>query len=360
MKKRLRQSGAMLATATVVLSAAAWALNRDQDGPAPPGMALIPGGEFTMGTDAAWGLVNERPAHRVSVSGFWMDVHPVTTAEFAKFIEATGYITTAERPVDWEELKKQVPPGTPKPPDEMLQPGSLVFTPPSGSGPIPLNDMSQWWQWVLGANWRQPEGPGSSIDGREDHPVVQVSWEDANAYAQWAGKRLPTEAEWEFACRGGLDGKRYAWGDEFRAGGNIMANTWNGEFPVHNTAEDGYAGTSPVGTFPANGYMLYDMAGNVWNWCADVYRADEFAERALAGETCCDPIGPSADGPQRLVPGDPSPPDGPGQVRRVTKGGSFLCHPSYCESYRPAARRGTPPDTSTSHIGFRCVISSLP
>jgi sulfatase modifying factor 1 len=316
---------------------------------APPGMVLIPGGEFTMGTDDVNSFPNERPAHRVHIEGFWIDVHDVTNAEFAKFVEATGYLTTAEKKPDWEELEKQLPPGTPKPDDSVLVAGSLVFTPTSR--PVPLDDLSAWWRWVPGACWSHPEGPGSTIAGRENHPVVQVSWDDAVAYAKWAGKRLPTEAEWEFAARGGLEGKRYAWGDEFRPNAKYQANTWQGLFPVNNTADDGFVGTSPVGSFPPNGYGLYDMAGNVWQWCSDWYRVDAFTQLAteLAEKNVCsDNGGPS----ESWDPADPSTP------KRVVKGGSFLCSPSYCESYRPSARRGTPPDTGTSHTGFRCVISA--
>jgi formylglycine-generating enzyme len=318
---------------------------------APPGMIWIAGGEFTMGTSDPASFPNERPAHRVQVDGFWIDEHDVTNAEFAKFVEATSYVTTAEKKPDWEELKKELPPDTPKPDDSVLVAGSLVFTPTSR--PVPLDDLSAWWRWVPGACWRHPEGPDSSIAGREKHPVVQVSWYDAAAYAKWAGKRLPTEAEWEFAARGGLDGKRYTWGDEFRPGGKYMANTWQGLFPVSNTAEDGFVGTSPVGSFPPNGYGLYDMAGNVWQWCSDWYRVDAFTQIAtqLANKNVCRDSG----GP--LESWDPADPNAP---KRVVKGGSFLCNPSYCESYRPSARRGTPPDTGSSHTGFRCAMSANP
>jgi formylglycine-generating enzyme len=311
---------------------------------APPGMVWIPEGTFLMGTDDVSSFPNERPAHGVHVAGFWIDDHDVTNAEFAKFVEATGYVTTAERKPDWEELKKELPPDTPKPDDSKLVAGSLVFTPTAR--PVPLDDLSAWWHWIPGACWRHPEGPGSSIEGRANHPVVQVSWYDAVAYAKWAGKRLPTEAEWEFAARGGLEGKRYVWGDEFRPGGKYLANTWQGLFPVTNTAEDGFVGTSPVKSFPPNGYGLYDMAGNVWQWCSDWYRVDAFTELA-SKNVCRDPAGPN----ESWDPADPYTP------KRVVKGGSFLCNPSYCASYRPSARRGTPPDTGSSHTGFRCVIS---
>lgn len=319
----------------------------------PPGMTFIPGGAFRMGSDAPDAYANEKPAHQVEVAPFYIDTVPVTNAEFAKFVEATGYKTIAERPVDWEEMKKQVPPGTPKPADEVLQPGSLVFRPTAG--PVDLRDMSRWWYWTHGASWRHPEGPESNIEGRESHPVVHIAWDDAKAYADWAGKRLPTEAEWEFAARGGLDGKRYAWGDEERPGGRFMVNRWTGQFPYNNDKEDGFVGTSPVGSFPANGYGLSDMGGNVWNWCSDLYRADTFAERAGNAKACCDPRGPESVEGERAVPGDPSPPLVPGVVRHVMKGGSYLCHPDYCESYRPSARRGNDAQTSSNHVGFRCA-----
>lgn len=324
--------------------------------PTPPdGMAFIPGGEFTMGSDARWAFPNERPAHRVTVTGFFIDTRAVTNADFTRFVDATGYKTVAERDVDWEEMKKQVPPGTPKPPAGLLAAGSLVFRP--SAGPVDLRNMSHWWHWTTGADWRHPEGPGSSIADRMDHPVVHVAWEDAQAYARWVGKRLPTEAEWELAARGGLDNARYAWGDSEKVDGAFMANRWTGKFPYHNDVKDGFAGTAPVGSFPANGFGLFDMGGNVWNWCEDIYRPDTFAVRSGNGGSCCDPAGPAA--PETTpVSWDPSPPTVPGAVRRVTKGGSFLCHPDYCESYRPSARRGTPPDTGTSHTGFRCAADA--
>jgi formylglycine-generating enzyme len=333
----------------LAVSALAWAAP-------PPGMVWIPGGQFTMGTDDARSMPNERPAHLVKLDGFWIDEHDVTNAEFQKFVDATGYLTTAERPTDWEELKKQVPPGTPKPSDEMLKPGSLVFTPPDH--PVDLRDMHNWWTWTTGASWKHPQGPASTINGKDDFPVVQVCWDDAVAYAKWAGKRLPTEAEWEFACRGGAKtNTRYYWGDEFKLNGKFMCNTFTGDFPYHNTAEDGYAGVAPVKSFPPNGYGLYDMAGNVWQWTADLYRPDAnmlaAQEIAQSGASCC--VNPK--GPTNSI--DPVR-DVPMAIERVTKGGSFLCNPEYCESYRPTARRGTPPDTGTEHIGFRCAMSVQP
>lgn len=311
-------------------------------GLAPAGMAWVPGGRFTMGSDDPASMPNERPAHPVRVEGVWMDRHPVTNAQFARFVKATSYVTTAERPVDWDELRRQLPPGTPRPPDSQLAPGSLVFTPPPH--PVATDDLSAWWQWMPGANWKHPAGPGSSLAGRDSHPVVHVSWDDAVAYARWAGKRLPTEAEWEFAARGGLEGRRYVWGDTFTPHGVHLANTFQGHFPDRQTAEDGHAGTSPVDAFPANGYGLHDMAGNVWQWTADWYRADTYVARASAG-VCDNPPGPI----QSLDPAEPTVP------KRVIKGGSFLCHASYCESYRPSARRGSSPDTGSSHVGFRLV-----
>lgn len=309
---------------------------------APDGMVWIPGGEFLMGTDAAIGWPDEKPAHRVRVDGFWMDVTEVTNAQFKEFVDSTGYVTTAEKAPSVEEILKQSPPGTLPPPKEVLVPGSMVFTIPKGE--VNLKDFSQWWKWVRGASWKHPEGPASNLEGRERHPVVQVSWDDAMAYAKWADKRLPTEAEWEFAARGGLIGKLNVWGDEPVSEEHPQCNVWQGEFPRQNTAKDGYERTAPVKSFPPNGYGLYDMAGNVWEWCSDWYGRDLYAARAGAGVV----VNPS--GPDRTQD-----PIHPFEVRRVQKGGSFLCNDSYCSRYRPSARHGCSPDTGMSHVGFRCV-----
>jgi sulfatase modifying factor 1 len=312
--------------------------------PRPPGMVWVPGGEFTMGTDSDLGWPEEKPAHRVHVDGFWMDEAEVTNAQFRAFVQATGYVTTAERAPSLDEIMSQLPPGTPPPPREALVPGSLVFAPPSGR--VDLRDFSQWWAWTPGASWRHPEGPGSGLEGRDDHPVVHVSWDDAVAFARWAGKRLPTEAEWEFAARGGLDGKPYVWGDDRPTETRSLANTWQGEFPHRNTAADGFIRTSPVRSFTSNGYGLYDMAGNVWEWCADWYQRDLYRRRA-GGGLVVNPIGPERGS-------DPARPFTP---ERVQRGGSFLCNDSYCSRYRPGARHGSSPDTGMSHVGFRCAIS---
>jgi len=302
-----------------------------------------------MGGVGALARDDEFPAHRVRVDGFWIGVTEVTNAQFAAFVEATGYVTVAERPVDWEELKKQLPPGTPKPPDEALAPGSLVFTPPARA--VSLRDMTQWWSWVPGADWRHPEGPGSSIEDRMDHPVVHVAFADAQAYCAWIGGRLPTEAEWEFAARGGLEGKANAWGNEPIDA--QRANTWQGRFPGQNTEDDGFARAAPVESYPPNGYGLFDMAGNVWEWCSDLYRPDAYALRLEAlsdGEVSVNPSGPSSS----MDPRNPRAPES-----RVHRGGSFLCTDQYCSSYRPSARMAAPPDTGMQHLGFRVVIDDL-
>ena len=314
------------------------------------GMVFIPGGEFSMGSTDPLARPDEAPVHRVRVDGFWMDATEVTNAQFKAFVDATGYLTIAERPVDWEEIRKQLPEGTPRPPEAMLQPGSLVFTPPDY--PVDLRRYDLWWTWTTGACWKHPEGPGSTIDDRMDHPVVHIAFEDAQAYAAWAGKRLPTEAQWEFAARGGLDGAVNTWGDE--PIGPAHANTWEGNFPNRNTQADGFVRTAPVKSYPPNGYGLYDMAGNVWEWCSDLYRYDEYARRvreAGPGAVIVNPKGPgtSADPRNPLAP-----------QSRVHKGGSFLCNDSYCASYRPSARMAAPPDSAMSHLGFRCVSNAPP
>ncbi|GAA3887382.1 formylglycine-generating enzyme family protein [Gibbsiella dentisursi] len=287
------------------------------------GMVWIPSGEFLMGSEQFY--PEERPVRRVQVAGFWIDPCPVTNAQFALFTNETGYITDMEQAPD-AALYPQASPA-------LLVPGSLVFTPPAG--PVSLQDYRAWWAYVPGANWRHPQGPESSIQGREQHPVVQLTYGDASAYAAWAGKALPTEEEWEYAARGGLDGAAYAWGDEFTPGGAMMANTWQGQFPWENLAQDGFEGTSPVKSFPANGYGLYDVTGNVWEWTRSLFAPRSAAVRK---KRCCLPSnGLAADS------------------RRVVKGGSHLCAPNYCLRYRPAARQGQTLDTATSHIGFRCV-----
>jgi formylglycine-generating enzyme len=336
----------ILGRAFVAVAAIAGAASVKPGAAPEAAMVWIPGGEFLMGSGDPLAKPNEGPVHRVRVSGFCMDRYDVTNAQFRRFVRATGYVTTAERKPSWNELKQQLPSDPVKPDDATLVPGSLVFVPTTR--PVSLDDWTQWWRWVPGASWRHPEGPGSDIIGKDDYPVVQVSFEDAQAYASWAGKRLPTEAEWEFAARGGLSGKRYVWGDKLTPNGARMANTWQGRFPVN----EGHHGLSRVGSYPANGYGLFDMTGNAWQWTADWYRADAFERAAAEGQTPVNPTGPadSYDPEDRLNERAP---------KRVIRGGSFLCSPEYCVSYRPSARRGETPDTSTSHIGFRLALSSL-
>jgi len=288
-------------------------------------MCWVPGGRFRMGSDDHY--PEERPAHDAEVAGFWMDRHPVTNAEFASFAEATGHRTVAEQPPD--------PACYPETPPDLLVAASLVFVQPPG--PVDLTDLRNWWRLMPGADWRHPQGPGSSLEGLEDHPVVHIAYDDALAYARWMGKALPSEAEWEFAARGGLEGAAYAWGDEAVPGRRWMANTWQGEFPWRNYTKDGYERTSPVGSYPENPYGLVDLIGNVWEWTADAYRPGH----GQAG-TCCGAPAPSS------IP------------QKVLKGGSHLCAPNYCRRYRPAARHPQPVDTSTSHAGFRCVSRATP
>lgn len=309
---------------------------------APQGMVWVPGGEFVMGNSSSAVWPDEQPPHRVFVDGFWMDATEVTNAQFAAFVEATGYVTTAEKAPTAEEILANSPAGTPPPAAEVLVAGSLVFTPPDHS--VPLNDVRGWWTWTPGANWRQPEGPGSDLAERNEHPVVHVSWFDAAAYAKWAGKRLPTEAEWECAARGGLPSQPYVWGSEPPSETKPRANLWTGTFPHVNTAADGFARTAPVGSFSPNGYGLFDMAGNVWEWCSDWYDRGVYAQRSQSDVTI-NPVGPTQSHDSMR----------PFMTQRSQRGGSFLCNDSYCSRYRPSARHGCTPDTGMSHVGFRCV-----
>lgn len=309
---------------------------------AHPGMIWVPGGTFRMGADNKEAQPDEYPKHTVTVSGFWMDRTEVTNAQFAAFIKATGYITTAERKPDWEQLKKQLPPGTAKPDPSLLVAASLVFTPPSH--PIDLNDYSQWWSWQKGASWKHPQGPASDIKGKENYPVVHISWYDATAYCKWAGKALPTEAEWEFAARGGLKDNVYPWGNERVTTGAAKGNFWDGHFPDKNTELDHYYHTAPVASFAANGYGLFDMAGNVWEWCADYYNHEYYNE----ANGLNNPKGP----------GKSYDPDEPYATKRVIRGGSFLCNDSYCSGYRVSRRMKSTEDSGLEHLGFRCVSRS--
>jgi formylglycine-generating enzyme required for sulfatase activity len=300
--------------------------------PTPPdGMVWVPGGRYWMGANDP--DFPDAPEHLVYVDGFWMDKHEVTNAEFARFVEATGYKTVAEQPLDPAEFPGADP--------ALLKPGSIVFKPPAG--PVPLDNHLQWWTYVPGANWRHPEGPDSTIEGRENHPVVHIAWDDAVAYAKWSGKRLPTEAEWEMAARGGLDRSEYCWGDELRQGGNWQSNIWQGNFPNENSASDGFRGSAPVGSFRPNGYGLYDVSGNVWEWCSDWYLPDYYLSSPQRN-----PKGPD----HSFDPAEP------GIAKRVQRGGSFMCADSYCRRYVPAARGKGEPKSAAGHIGFRCAKSA--
>jgi formylglycine-generating enzyme required for sulfatase activity len=333
-----------LAAAAVAAFGAVLGLVRllQSDG-SPPGMVRIPGGEFVMGSDDPEAKPHEHPAHHVRVGPFFMDVTDVTNAQFRQFVEATGYVTTAEQIPTEEEFMRYAPVGRPRPTKEELVPSSVVFSPPDH--PVPLDNVGQWQKVIPGADWRHPEGPGSSIDGKDDHPVVHVSWFDAVEYAKWAGKRLPTEAEWEFAARGGLERKKYVWGDESFSEAHPQCNNFQGHFPDHNTKKDGYERTSPVRAFPPNGYGLYDMAGNVWQWCGDWYLPEAYA--GTAGHGVLDnPAGPDQSFDPRVRPPE-----------RTQRGGSFICSVGYCFNYRPSARQGCTPDGTLSNVGFRCVKS---
>lgn len=333
----------------------------DQEKPsarAPDGMVWIPGGEFAMGSDHKLAQANERPAHAVRVHGFFMDRAHVTNAQFRAFVEATSYLTTAELKPVWEDLAVQLPPNTPRPPDGALVPGAMVFV--GTEFAVDFEDPGRWWQFQPGANWRHPRGPGSDIAGKDEHPVVQVSYQDALAYAKWAGKRLPTEAEWEFAARGGLEQATYVWGEAYEPDGKPMANVWDvsrqGQFPIVSAKAGGAAGTARVGTFPPNGYGLVDMTGNAWQWTADWYRADYFERQfATHGSTVIDdPRGPHDSWDPADTMAIATAP------RRVIRGGSFLCNVDYCLSYRPSARRGNDPVNPMSHLGFRLVRDAEP
>jgi formylglycine-generating enzyme len=298
--------------------------------PAPEGMVWVPGGWFWMGDNDS---ADAQPEHLIYVDGFWMDQFEVTNAQFARFVDVTGYQTVAERPLDPREF--------PDVPAEELKPGSIVFTPPQQA--VPLDNPLGWWTYLPGTNWRHPDGPESSIEGREKHPVVHIAWHDAVAYCQWAGKRLPTEAEWELAARGGLDRQHYCWGNELRDGGKWRSNIWQGHFPNQNTASDGFRATAPVGSFPAGGYGLYDMSGNVWEWCADWYRPDYYLHSPAKN-----PRGPEAS----------FDPQEPNQPKRVQRGGSFLCSDEYCTRYVPGARGKGEPNSAANHVGFRAARSA--
>jgi formylglycine-generating enzyme len=315
-------------------------------GPAPEGMVWIPGGEFSMGCEdprtlphgGREGMPDARPIHRVSVDAFWMDRVEVTNRQYAAFVKATGYVTVAEHTPTAAEF--------PDAPPENLVAGSVVFAPTRQK--VPLDNHYQWWSYVKGANWRHPEGPQSTTEGREDYPVTHIAYQDAEAYANWAGKRLPTETEWEFAARGGVAGKPYAWGEEFQPGGRWMANTFQGEFPVKDTGDDGFRGAAPVAKFPPNGYGLFDMAGNVWEWCSDWYRPDGYAEcaaAALKGAVVRNPQGPESS----FDPAEPR------ERKRVHRGGSFLCTEEYCTRYMIGTRGKGEISSASNHLGFRCV-----
>lgn len=305
------------------------------------GMVYIEGGSFEMGGDNNQASGDEYPKHKVSLKGFWIDQTEVTNAQFQKFVAATGYVTTAEKAPDWEELKKTLPPGTPKPADSLLVPAALVFH--ATSGPVDLRDYSSWWNWEKGADWKHPQGPGSSLAGKANYPVVQVSWYDAMAFCKWSGKRLPTEAEWEFAARGKLFNQVYPWGDQPVHEGKPKTNSWDGKFPYNNIKTDGFITLAPVKTYVPNGYRLYDMAGNVWEWCADWYDAGYY--KTLGTGVSENPAGPSSSN-------DPEEPSVP---KRSMRGGSFLCNDDYCSGYRVARRMKSSPDTGLEHTGFRCV-----
>ena len=304
-----------------------------------PGMILIKGDTFLMGSNDSEGHPDESPVHEVKINSFWIDITEVTNLQFKEFVDATGYITTAEMKPDWNELKKDLPPNTPKPDESLLVPASLVFK--KNENITNLNNHTQWWNWVKGANWRHPGGEGTSIDGKDNHPVIHVSWFDAMAYAKWKGRRLPTEAEWEFASRGGLKNNKYSWGNDPNL--SKYANTWEGIFPKNNIKIDGFESTSPVKSYPPNNYGLYDMSGNVWEWCSDLYNFNYYS-------TLSNTIADNPKGPEKSFD-----PNEPYSEKRVVRGGSYLCSKSYCTGYRNSMRMKSTPDTGSMHTGFRTV-----
>lgn len=332
----------ILGLALLLSCAGRAALEKEQDIEIPSGMVRIPSGDFTMGGKSEQADADEFPRHSVSVSAFYMDETEVTNARFKAFADATGYVTIAERDIDWQEMSKDLPPNTPKPADSLLKAGSLVFK--ATEGPVNMRDYSQWWAWTIGANWRQPEGPNSNIEDKMNHPVVHIAWEDAKAYADWAGKRLPTEAEWEWAAMGGLKDPKYPWGNQSAEESYSRANFWQGFFPYQNLEKDGFFGSAPVKSFPANGYGLYDMAGNVWEWCQDKYRYDAYNGRDQQ-KSLLNPKGPR----ESFDPAEP-------YIEKYSlRGGSFLCNDSYCSGYRVARRMKSSKDSGMNHTGFRCV-----
>ena len=311
----------------------------------PKGMVWIPEGSFYQGANKndTQAMAHEKPQHQVTVNGFFMDVTEVTNAQFKAFVNATSYVTTAEQPIDWEDMKTQIPPNTPKPHDSILKPGSLLFKKTASSVPN-LYDFTQWWQWTIGANWKHPNGPNSSIEGKDNYPVVHVSFEDAQAYCQWAGRRLPTEAEWEYAARGGKKQTIYHWGnDASRLSQRI--NSWEGEFPVNNSKKDGFEKAAPVKSYPKNGFGLYEISGNVWEWTNDWYDVNYY-------KTLYNSIAKNPKGPTKAYN-----PNNPYIQEKVIKGGSFLCHASYCASYRLSSRMANDMKSSSEHLGFRTVAT---
>ncbi len=302
------------------------------------GMVLIPSGTLFMGGNNEQAEADEFPNRMLEIPAFYLDKYEVSNRDFAQFVKATGYLTIAEQDIDWYEMKKSLPPETSKPPEEILKAGSLVFS--KTQTPVNLNRSDQWWTWTIGANWKNPYGPGSSIDSLMDHPVVHIAWDDAVAYAEWLGKRLPSEAEWEWAARGGKERKIYPWGNDDINNDPSLANFWQGIFPFKNTLKDGYEKTAPVGKFPANDYGLFDMAGNVWEWCSDLYHHEAYSRaiNILGPSESFDPLEPEA-------------------TKRVMRGGSFLCNDDYCSGYRNARRMKSTMDSGFSHTGFRCAKS---